>query len=87
MESIYPVVEVVGWLLWAGGQWDKKFWYFITSIQQILKLIEAIWIDSWSNGSVGRDLWLVIEGNAIVRFSEPFSVNLEALFFLIDPYY
>ena len=36
---------------------------------------------------VERDLWLVFEGNVIVRlFSELFSVSSEAIDFLIDPY-
>ena len=36
---------------------------------------------------VERDLWLVFEGNVIVRlFSEPLPVSSEAIVFLIDPY-
>ena len=37
---------------------------------------------------IKRDLWLVIEGNVIVRlFSKPFSISLEAIVFLVDPSY
>ena len=38
--------------------------------------------------SVERDLWLVFEGNVIVRlFSELLSVSSEAIVSPVDPYY
>ena len=36
------------------------------------------------NSSVERDLWLVFEGNVVVRL---FSVSSEAIVFLVNPYY
>ena len=61
----------------------------MTLIPRILKLSLAVSISSWCyNSLVERDLWLVFEGNVIVRlFSEPFSVSSEAIAFLADPYY
>ena len=41
-----------------------------------------------TNSSVERELWLVFEGNVIIRmFSEPFSLYMEATVFLVNPYY
>ena len=40
-----------------------------------------------ANSLVERDLWLVFEGNVIVKlFSKLFSVSSEAIVFLIDPH-
>ena len=52
---------------------------------KVVKLFEKIY---GANSMVERNLWLVFEGNVIVRlFSELFCVSSEAIVFLIDSYH
>ena len=51
----------------------------------LVKLFEYV---HGANSSVEKVLWPVLEGNVVVRlFSELFSICLEAIVFIVDPYY
>ena len=61
---------------------------FATRQLQFGDFYSLVKLFEWIHGAISlveRDLWLVFEGNIIVRlFSEPFSVSSEAIVFLVN---
>ena len=70
------------------GIMDNSVVYIsIFSTSKILKLSPFEYIHG-ANSSVERDLWFILEENVVLRlFFKPFSVSLETIVFLVDPYY